>query len=119
MPEEFLKRVNEVPSAKETFEGLNKGNRWKIYFTLVALRTDKGKDKAIERFVDMLARGETPVPQKPKTTATNEKTATISESRAPRKKRRDPTPDEAGEDREENTSKRRTRSGRAAPSYAE
>lgn len=118
MPEDFLNRVNEIPSARETFEGLNKGNKWKIYFTLVSLRTEKGREKAIERFVEMLAKGETPVPQKLNATATNEKT-TVSKSKAIQKKRRASVPSETREEPEKPISKRRTRSGRPAPSYAE
>ncbi|KAF1976991.1 hypothetical protein BU23DRAFT_453931 [Bimuria novae-zelandiae CBS 107.79] len=64
MPPDFLTALDKVPSAKATWERLNKGNRWRMYFRLNNLKTVTGREKRIQADIEMLARGETPIPQK-------------------------------------------------------
>lgn len=63
-PEDFLNEVAKVPKAQKTWESLNRQNRYVIYMRLAALKTEKGREKRIAAFVEMLGKGETPVPQK-------------------------------------------------------
>ncbi|KAI0189283.1 hypothetical protein F4808DRAFT_44624 [Astrocystis sublimbata] len=86
-PPEFLAAVAAVPDAQAMWDCLNKSNRFAIYFRLKALKTEKGKEKRIQAFVDMLARGESLLPQKQKQkpkpgTATADETASEPEDRA-------------------------------------
>lgn len=64
LPPEFLAAVAAVPAAQATYEALNRQNRYAIYHRLVSLKTQVGRERRIASFVDMLARGETPYPQK-------------------------------------------------------
>ncbi|KAI1811453.1 hypothetical protein GGS20DRAFT_579095 [Poronia punctata] len=68
-PAEFLDAVAAVPEAQATWDVLTRSNRFAIYFRLNALKTQAGREKRIAAFVDMLARGETPYPQKQKPVA--------------------------------------------------
>ncbi|KAJ6264199.1 hypothetical protein Dda_0342 [Drechslerella dactyloides] len=63
-PPEFLAAVEAVPAAAKMYEVLSSQNRYAIYWRLHQLKTTAGRDKAIARFVEMLARGETVHPQK-------------------------------------------------------
>lgn len=63
-PEDFLAELAKVPSAQATWDVLNKQNRYAIYFRLNGLKTPAGRQKRIAAFVDMLAKGDTPMPQK-------------------------------------------------------
>ncbi|PPJ58995.1 hypothetical protein CBER1_11077 [Cercospora berteroae] len=63
-PEDFLDEVAKVLKAQKTWESLNRQNRYVIYMRLAALKTEKGRERRIAAFVEMLAKGETPVPQK-------------------------------------------------------
>ncbi|EME84577.1 uncharacterized protein MYCFIDRAFT_173538 [Pseudocercospora fijiensis CIRAD86] len=51
-------------SAQAAWDALNKQNRYAIYFRLTALKTPAGRRKRIAAFVDILARGDMPLPQK-------------------------------------------------------
>lgn len=62
-PPDFLAALEKFPTAKQTWQELNSQNRYAIYFRLIALKTPAGREKRIQAFVDMLARGETPVAQ--------------------------------------------------------
>ncbi|KAI0818443.1 hypothetical protein GGR55DRAFT_625076 [Xylaria sp. FL0064] len=66
VPPEFLAAVAVVPAAQDMWDGLNKSNRFAIYFRLNALKTQAGRERRIRGFVEMLARGESLVPQKQK-----------------------------------------------------
>ena len=63
LPDDLLAAVDAVPAAKATLETLSAQNRFALIFRIQALKTEAGRQKAIARFVDMLARGETPHPQ--------------------------------------------------------
>jgi uncharacterized protein YdeI (YjbR/CyaY-like superfamily) len=45
-------------------EKLNQQNRFALAYRMHSLKTDAGRQKAIERYVAMLSRGETIYPQK-------------------------------------------------------
>ncbi|KAI4869180.1 bacteriocin-protection, YdeI or OmpD-associated-domain-containing protein [Hypoxylon rubiginosum] len=64
LPPEFLAAVAAVPAAQATYEVLTRQNRFAIYYRLVSLKTQAGRERRIAAFVDMLARSETPYPQK-------------------------------------------------------
>ncbi|KAI0104066.1 bacteriocin-protection, YdeI or OmpD-associated-domain-containing protein [Hypoxylon sp. NC0597] len=64
LPPEFLAAVAAVPTAQVTYESLTRQNRFAIYYRLNALKTQAGRERRIVALVDMLARGQTPYPQK-------------------------------------------------------
>lgn len=64
IPADFLEAVAKVPTAQTTWDELNKQNRYVIYMRLSSLKTVPGREKRIRAFVEMLARGEAPLPQK-------------------------------------------------------
>ncbi|KAI0175476.1 bacteriocin-protection, YdeI or OmpD-associated-domain-containing protein [Hypoxylon sp. FL1284] len=84
LPPDFLAAVAAVPAAQATYDALTRQNRFAIYYRLISLKTQAGRDKRIAAFVDMLSRGETPYPQKQqkqrerasRTTASNATAAT-------------------------------------------
>lgn len=63
IPDDLRAAIDADPKACATFETLTAQNRFALIFRLQALKTEAGRDKAIQRFVDMLARGETFYPQ--------------------------------------------------------
>ena len=67
MPEDLMAAIAADAAAMETFEGLNKNNRFALAFRVGNMRTAAGRAKKITNFVEMLARGESIYPQKPKT----------------------------------------------------
>ncbi|KAI0392912.1 hypothetical protein F5Y17DRAFT_459462 [Xylariaceae sp. FL0594] len=69
LPPEFLAAVAAVPEAQATWDTLTRQNRFAIYFRLNALKTQAGRQKRIAAFVEMLARGEAPYPQRERSTA--------------------------------------------------
>jgi len=112
MPADFLAALQEVPAAQATWNELTKGNRWIIYFRLNNLKTTAGRKKRIKAFVDMLARGETPNPQKRnQKQGKNDRAASLSSKS---------TDAPIADLRETKSSQTRTtRSGRSIPSYVE
>lgn len=52
------------PRAKEMFEGLNSQNRYAILYRITTAKRADTRERRIEQFVTMLARGETVHPQK-------------------------------------------------------
>ncbi|GAP92070.1 hypothetical protein SAMD00023353_3100620 [Rosellinia necatrix] len=68
-PPEFISAVAAVPKAQAMWDVLTRSNRYAIYFRLNALKTQAGREKRIAAFVEMLARGESPYPQKQKPAA--------------------------------------------------
>ncbi|RYP64940.1 hypothetical protein DL770_009095 [Monosporascus sp. CRB-9-2] len=65
-PPEFLAAVALVPEAQAMWDVLTNQNRFAIYYRLNSLKTQAGKERRVAAFVDMLARGEAPYPQKQK-----------------------------------------------------
>ena len=64
IPDELRAAIAADPAAQATFERLTAQNRFALAFRLHNLRTDEARRRNVARFVDMLARGETPHPQK-------------------------------------------------------
>jgi uncharacterized protein YdeI (YjbR/CyaY-like superfamily) len=62
-PPELMAAIRVEPKALATYEGLNSQNRFALAFRLHNLKTEAGKQKKIETFVEMLKRGETIYPQ--------------------------------------------------------
>ncbi|EME45103.1 hypothetical protein DOTSEDRAFT_70973 [Dothistroma septosporum NZE10] len=107
-PAEFFEALKQNVKAQTMWDELNKGNKWHIYFTLLNLKTEAGKEKRIRGFVEMLARGETPIPQKNAAA----KTATTTKRAASEMASLDQVVPEQ-------VLSRKTRSGRNAPSYSD
>lgn len=66
VPEDLAAAVAASPAAQEALDGLSSQNRYALIFRLSQLRTPEGRQRAVERFVGMLERGETPYPQRQK-----------------------------------------------------
>ncbi|KAI2464461.1 bacteriocin-protection, YdeI or OmpD-associated-domain-containing protein [Annulohypoxylon bovei var. microspora] len=77
LPPEFLAAVAAIPAAQAAFETLSRQNRFLIYYRLSSLKTQLGREKRIAAFVDMLARGETPYPQKQRARVSSPASSTI------------------------------------------
>ena len=63
--DEFLRTDRESPvalAARATFARLDSVNRYALIYRLGRLKTEAGRARAIERFVQMLAQGRTPHP---------------------------------------------------------
>lgn len=65
-PPDLLAAIAANPDAQKTYDGLTAQNRFALTFRTNSLKTEAGRKKKIETFVDMLARGETIYPQKQK-----------------------------------------------------
>jgi uncharacterized protein YdeI (YjbR/CyaY-like superfamily) len=65
MPPALMAAIEADPAAFETFNRLNKQNRFALAFRYGNLKTDAGREKKIETFLEMLRRGEMIYPQKP------------------------------------------------------
>lgn len=61
-PADLLAAIEADPAALETFRGLNKVNLYALAFRLGNIRTAAGRERKIQAFVAMLARGETIYP---------------------------------------------------------
>ncbi len=64
VPDDLAAAVAASPRAQAAFDGLSSQNRYALIFRLGQVRTPAGRQRAVERFVGMLERGETPYPQK-------------------------------------------------------
>jgi uncharacterized protein YdeI (YjbR/CyaY-like superfamily) len=64
MPADLLKAIKANPRAYETFKTLSKQNLFSLRFRTGNMKTSEGRARKIATLVDMLARGETIVPQK-------------------------------------------------------
>ena len=62
IPADFLAAIEAEPRALELFQTLNSQNRFALAFRVHNLKTPAGRQKKIENFVAMLARGETIYP---------------------------------------------------------
>ena len=64
VPDDLRTALDATPAAAEFFEKLSGQNRWAIIFRLSQLKTADGRSRNVEKYVAMLARGETIYPQK-------------------------------------------------------
>ena len=79
-PADLLAAVEAEPRAQKTWDGVSKQSRWMMYFQLNNLRTSAGREKRIQNYVDMMAKGELPHPQASSATrpkVVKEKTAKV------------------------------------------
>lgn len=65
-PPDLLAAIEAEPAALEMFGRLNAQNRYALGFRTHNMKTEAGRRKKIDSFVEMLARGETIYPQKPR-----------------------------------------------------
>ena len=63
-PEDLLAAIAAVPKAQAMYEVLNSQNRYALFFRLSTLKTPAARERRIQAFVQMLAAGETPYPQR-------------------------------------------------------
>ena len=66
VPDDLAAAIAVNPDAQAMFDVLTSQNRYALIFRLGQLKTEAGRRKRIEAFVDMLARHEAPYPQKRK-----------------------------------------------------
>jgi uncharacterized protein YdeI (YjbR/CyaY-like superfamily) len=59
IPAQLLAAIEAVPAARATLARLDSVNRFALAHRFGKLKTDAGRERAIERYVQMLARGET------------------------------------------------------------
>ena len=64
VPDDLAAALAAEPRAQAMFKTLTSQNRYAILFRIQSTRTPAGREKAIRRFVEMLARGETVHPQR-------------------------------------------------------
>jgi uncharacterized protein YdeI (YjbR/CyaY-like superfamily) len=63
IPPDLLAAIDNEPKARETLGRLNAQNRFALAFRLHNMKTEAGRKKRIQAFVEMLKRGETIYPQ--------------------------------------------------------
>jgi uncharacterized protein YdeI (YjbR/CyaY-like superfamily) len=63
IPNDLLAAINAEPKAKKMLQQLNAQNRYALAFRLHNMKTEAGRKKKIESFVQMLKRGDTIYPQ--------------------------------------------------------
>jgi uncharacterized protein YdeI (YjbR/CyaY-like superfamily) len=63
-PEDLLRAIAAVPAAQATFELLTRQNRYAIIYRVETAKRADTRERRIEQFVAMLARGDTPHPQR-------------------------------------------------------
>jgi len=66
MPADLKAAIDADPNARETFATLTAQNRFALIFRTTQMKTEAGRAKKIADLTAMLARGETPHPQKTK-----------------------------------------------------
>jgi uncharacterized protein YdeI (YjbR/CyaY-like superfamily) len=66
VPADLAAALRKEPKAKAMFEILTSQNRYAVLYRIVGARREETRARNIRRFVAMLARGETPYPQKRK-----------------------------------------------------
>lgn len=64
VPDDLAKALHENPEARAGFERLTNSNRYSVLYRIASAQRADTRARRIERFVDMLARGETIHPQK-------------------------------------------------------
>jgi len=65
-PDDLQAGIDESPKAKAMLPNLTEQNRFALAFRVHNMRTQAGRTKKIATFVDMLERGQTIYPQKPR-----------------------------------------------------
>ena len=63
IPDDLQAAIDAEPKAKEMLEKLSAQNRFALAFRIHNMKTEAGRKKKIETFVEMLKRGETIYPQ--------------------------------------------------------
>ncbi|MBD9372970.1 YdeI/OmpD-associated family protein [Rhizobium sp. ARZ01] len=63
IPEDLQAAIDAEPKAREMLQKLSKQNRFALAFRVHNMKTEAGRKRKIEAFVDMLKRGETIYPQ--------------------------------------------------------
>ena len=69
VPADLVTALRKEPRAKAMFEILTSQNRYAVLYRIAGARREETRARHIKRFVAMLARGETPYPQKRKLNA--------------------------------------------------
>jgi uncharacterized protein YdeI (YjbR/CyaY-like superfamily) len=64
VPDDLVAALAEQPAARTAFEGLTARNRYAILYPIVTAVRPETRARRIEQYVAMLARGETPYPQR-------------------------------------------------------
>jgi uncharacterized protein YdeI (YjbR/CyaY-like superfamily) len=64
VPEDLRKALAAEPKARAMFERLNGQNRYAVLYRITTAKRPETRARRIDQFVAMLARGETPYPQK-------------------------------------------------------
>jgi uncharacterized protein YdeI (YjbR/CyaY-like superfamily) len=64
VPPDLAEALARVPAAQAAFEGLNRRNRYAVLYRISKPTTPTARARLVERFVSMLARGQTIYPQK-------------------------------------------------------
>jgi uncharacterized protein YdeI (YjbR/CyaY-like superfamily) len=64
VPDDFARAIAENPAARAQFEALTSQNRYAFVYRLGAVKTPAARQRNIDKFVDMLERGELFHPQK-------------------------------------------------------
>jgi uncharacterized protein YdeI (YjbR/CyaY-like superfamily) len=63
IPDDFQAAIDAEPKAKRMLEKLTEKNRFALAFRIHSMKTEAGRRRKIETFVEMLKRGETIYPQ--------------------------------------------------------
>lgn len=63
MPADLQEAIDADPEAKATFAALSAQNRFALAFRTTQMKTEAGRSKKVQLFVEMLKRGETIYPQ--------------------------------------------------------
>ena len=64
VPDDFARAIAQNPAARAQFEALTSQNRYAFVYRLAAVKTPAARQRNIDKFVDMLGRGELFHPQK-------------------------------------------------------
>jgi uncharacterized protein YdeI (YjbR/CyaY-like superfamily) len=64
IPDDLQAAIDALPAARATFARLSAQNRYALAYRTRTMRTEAGRQRKIASLVAMLARGETPYPQK-------------------------------------------------------
>lgn len=75
IPADLRAAIEANPRAHKTFRTLGRMNMFALTFRISTVKTPAGRAKKIAALVDMLARGETIVPERPRTPATGGRNA--------------------------------------------
>ena len=82
-PADLTAAIAGNPDAQAMWDILTRQNKFALCFRLSSVKTQAGREKSIQRVVDMLARGDTPHPQK-RTRDSEESRTRVSKVSKPR-----------------------------------